>query len=199
MTPPPGEWILASTNQGKLAEYRALLAGAPVRLRALGPDAGMPEETASTFVENALIKARHAARVSGMPALADDSGLTVDALGGAPGVRSARYAGDGASDRANLERLLGEMAGIAPDRRQAAFHCVIVALETADDPVPVIAAGRWAGRIATAPSGVNGFGYDPVFFDPGLGRTAAELAPGQKNAVSHRSRACAELRHLLGW
>jgi XTP/dITP diphosphohydrolase len=196
----PTEWVLASTNPGKLAEFRALLEGTPIALRALDPlGAGAPEETGASFVENALIKARHAAGAAGLPAIADDSGLCVAALGGEPGVRSARYAGPGASDRANVERLLAALAAVPAERRAATFHCVIVALERPDDPAPLIARGRWCGRVALASSGRHGFGYDPVFFDPALGRTAAELEPAEKNRVSHRALACAALRRELGF
>lgn len=197
---PAGEWTLASTNPGKLAEFRALFAGTPIRLKGLtagGDDA--PEETGSSFVENALIKARHAARASGGPALADDSGLVVAALGGRPGVHSARYAGPGANDRDNIERLLDELKSVEPAARRAAFYCAIVALRSPDDPVPVIATGCWTGVIALAPSGTHGFGYDPVFVDPELGRTAAELEPAEKNRRSHRARAAAKLRRRLGF
>lgn len=196
--PAQGEWILASSNPGKLAEYRALLSDLPISLEALDAASGeVPEETGASFRENALIKARHAARVSGRPAIADDSGLTVEALGGAPGIHSARFAGPAASDRDNLELLLARLEGIDPDRRRAAFECVIVALQSADDPAPIVAEGRWEGRIALEPLGAGGFGYDPVFYDPALGRTAAELSAEQKNAVSHRGRAAARLRELL--
>jgi len=191
------EWILATSNPGKLAEFNNLLSNTNVRLHALDRQSEAPEETGLTFVENALIKARHAADVSGGPAMADDSGLCVVALDGAPGVRSARYAGSGASDQDNLNRLLDELAGVEADRRQAAFLCVIVALERPDDPAPLIASGRWPGLIATEPAGHNGFGYDPVFFDPAAKMTAAEMSPQQKNAASHRSRACGELKRLL--
>jgi len=199
MMPVAGDWILASTNHGKLSEFSRLLADLPVRLQALeanGTD--VPEETGTSFVENALIKARHAARVSGKPAIADDSGLCVAALGNRPGVHSARYAGAHATDADNIERLLQTLTAVPEAQRTAAFVCVIVALHAADDPAPVIATGRWAGRIASRPSGSHGFGYDPVFFDPALGCTAAALTPEQKNAVSHRARACAELRRQLG-
>jgi XTP/dITP diphosphohydrolase len=196
---PLAGWILASTNAGKLAEFRELFAGTSIELEALEPGSPrVPEETGRTFVENALIKARHAADLTGRRAIADDSGLSVEALGGAPGVHSARYAGAGATDRANVERLLRELVDVPPAGRRASFYCVIVALERPDDPAPVIASGRWSGVIAAAPRGTNGFGYDPVFLDPALGRTAAELSPVEKNRVSHRARACAELRRLLG-
>lgn len=197
---PLARWILASTNRGKLAEFRELLAGAPLELEPLAPGSPqVPDETGLSFVENALIKARHAASLTGRPAIADDSGLCVDALGGAPGVHSARYAGPGAGDRANIERLLRELQGVGAAARQASFHCVIVALVRGDDPAPVVAVGRWSGLIVAEPRGTNGFGYDPVFLDPALGRTAAELTRAEKNKVSHRARACARLRLELGF
>jgi XTP/dITP diphosphohydrolase len=191
-------FVLATTNPGKLAEYRELFGDTPIAFEALDA-ATAPTETGLSFVENALIKARHASAASGGPAMADDSGLCVAALDGAPGVRSARFAGPDASDRDNLERLLTELGGVEPDRRDACFHCVIVALSTPDDPAPVVASGRWSGRIAAQPSGAGGFGYDPVFYDPRLGMTAAELPRGTKNEVSHRARAVAELKRLLGF
>jgi XTP/dITP diphosphohydrolase len=192
-------WVLATSNRGKVDELSALFAEAelPIRLSAqteLGIDA--PPETASTFVENALTKARHAARVAGLPAIADDSGLTVAALGGAPGVLSARFAGAHADDAANVAKLLRLLAG-ERGNRAARFHCVLVALARADDPSPLIASGSWAGEIAHAPSGTGGFGYDPVFFDPKLGCTAAELTPAEKNRVSHRGTALRRLVELL--
>ena len=153
-----------------------------------------PPETGATFVENALTKARHAARSSGCAAIADDSGLLVDALGGAPGVLSARYAGTAADDRANVAKLLAALRDTRDSKRGARFYCVLVALEHAADPAPLIATGEWAGEIARAPVGIGGFGYDPVFYDPALGKTAAELAPETKNRVSHRGRA---LRALI--
>jgi XTP/dITP diphosphohydrolase len=193
-------WILASTNRGKLAEFRELLAGTPIEIEALNPgSAQVPEETGRSFVENALIKARHAAALTGRRAIADDSGLCVAALGGAPGVSSARYADRSAGDGANIARLLRELDEIGPADRAASFHCVIIALERPDDPAPVIATGCWPGLIVALPRGTNGFGYDPIFLDPELGLTAAEIAPAQKNAISHRARACAELRRLLGF
>jgi XTP/dITP diphosphohydrolase len=154
-----------------------------------------PPETGATFVENALLKARHAARISGLPAIADDSGLVVDALGGAPGVRSARFAGDDADDRANIRKLLEQLA--APVDRAARFHCVLVALADPNDAAPLIACGTWSGRIAAAPRGAGGFGYDPVFFDPALNCTAAELDSATKNRVSHRGTALRALVELL--
>jgi XTP/dITP diphosphohydrolase len=192
-----GDWVLASTNPGKLAEFRTLLAGTDIRLVPLARGADVPEETGSTFVENAIIKARHAALSGASRALADDSGLCVDALGGAPGVISARYAGPQASDADNIERLLRELEGARGAGRRAEFHCVVVALSGPDDPAPLIATGRWQGEIALAPRGLHGFGYDPVFLDSDTGLTAAELEPARKNRISHRARACAELNRLL--
>jgi XTP/dITP diphosphohydrolase len=191
--------VLATANRGKVAELSALLAAAGLELRVtpqseLGVEA-LPE-TGTTFVENALTKARHAARVTGLPAIADDSGLVVTALGPAPGVRSARFAGENANDRANIAKLLAALD--APSQGRAArFHCVLVALEHADDPAPLIASGSWAGEIARTPQGHGGFGYDPVFFDPALGRTAAELDAAAKNRVSHRGAALRRLIELL--
>jgi XTP/dITP diphosphohydrolase len=194
----PVEWVLASSNAGKLAEFRALFDGVPIQLRALDAGgSGVPEETGATFVENALIKARHAADTTGLPAIADDSGLCVAALAGAPGVRSARFAGERATDSDNVAHLLEALEASEPPGRSAAFHCVIVALKSPDDPAPVLAHGVWSGRIALEPAGSHGFGYDPVFFDPELKRTAAQLEPAVKNRISHRARACAELRRQL--
>ena len=190
----PVKVVLASSNPGKLAELRALLE--PAQLHVASQDAfGVepPEETGLTFVENALIKARAACAATGLPALADDSGVVVDALGGAPGVRSARYAGDGASDADNLARLLEALAGVEPPDRGAAFVCALVYLRHAHDPSPIVCEGVWRGRILDAPRGGGGFGYDPVFFVEALGRTAAELSRVEKNAVSHRGQALAQL------
>jgi XTP/dITP diphosphohydrolase len=195
----PPHWVLATSNRGKAAELAALFAeaGLPMRISAqseLGVDAA--PETAVTFVENALAKARHAARATGLPAIADDSGLVVDALRGAPGVRSARFAGDDADDAANVAKLLSLLAEPSLERH-AHFHCVLVALEAADDAAPLITSGTWHGEIALAPRGSNGFGYDPVFFDSKLGRTAAELGAAEKNRVSHRGTALRRLVELL--
>ena len=190
--------VLASSNPGKLLELRALLK--PAGLQVVSQDAlGVepPEETGVTFVENALIKARAACAATGLPALADDSGVVVDALGGAPGVRSARYAGEGASDADNLARLLEALAGVDPPERGAAFVCAIVYLRHAQDPCPIVCEGVWRGRILDAPRGDGGFGYDPVFFVETLGRTAAELSRAEKNAVSHRGQALAQLLDRL--
>jgi len=189
--------VVASGNTGKLAEIRTIL-GANVELiaqRELGiADA---DETGSTFVENALIKARHAARIAGLPALADDSGICVDALGGAPGLISALYAGRHGDNAANNAKLLAALREIPDEQRAAHFHCTIVLLRKPDDPAPLIAEGHWHGRILHAPRGNNGFGYDPVFFDPVLGQGAGELDPAVKNRVSHRGQALARLRELL--
>jgi XTP/dITP diphosphohydrolase len=196
---PAAQWVLATSNAGKVAELSALLADAGLDLRvtaqsALGVSA--PAETGATFVENALLKARHATRVTGLAAIADDSGLVVDALGGAPGVRSARFAGEQADDGANIAKLLGLLA--EPSLPRAAhFHCVLVALEHPDDAAPLIASGAWHGEIARSPRGAHGFGYDPVFFDPILCCTAAELDAAQKNRVSHRGTALRRLVELL--
>lgn len=190
--------VVATANPGKRAEFATLLADfdfAVESLEAHGIEG--PQETAPTFVENALIKARHAARVSGLPALADDSGLVVDALGGAPGVRSARYAGPSASDADNIVHLLAATAHLAGHERRCRFVCVLVLLRHADDPLPVIASGQWEGELLSAPRGAGGFGYDPVFFDARLGASAAELTPARKNAVSHRGLALAALRAAL--
>lgn len=190
--------VLASSNPGKLAELHALLE--PAGMQVVSQDAfGVegPEETGLTFVENALIKARAASAATGLPALADDSGVVVDALDGAPGVRSARYAGDGASDADNLAKLLASLAGVARSRRGAAFVCAIAYLRHARDPCPILCEGIWEGRILDAPRGGGGFGYDPVFFVEALGRTAAELSRAEKNAVSHRGRALAQLLDRL--
>ncbi len=190
--------VLATANRGKLAESQQLLAPAGVELL---PQSKFgiepPEETGTTFEANALLKARHAARLSGLPALADDSGLEVDALGGAPGVHSARYAGAQAGDAANVAKLLAALDGIPDAHRSARFRCVIALVRDADDRAPLIASGCWEGRILEAPRGSGGFGYDPVFLDLASGRSAAELAPEQKNARSHRGQALRELLRQL--
>ena len=198
MTAPGARWVLASGNPGKLREFRALLADTGLSIvpqSEFGLDGAA--ETGASFVENALIKARHAASSTGLPAIADDSGLSVDALDGAPGVRSARFAGSDADADANIARLLEELRDTARVHRTARFHCVIVALTHADEPAPLIAHGKWLGRIALQPAGSGGFGYDPVFFDPALGVCAAELSPAAKNAVSHRFQAARLLKEML--
>ena len=190
--------VLASSNAGKLVELREILAGLDIELVAQS-EFGIADadETGTTFVENALIKARHAASTSGLPSLGDDSGICVDALGGAPGLLSARYAGMHGDNAANIAKLLDALIGVDLAHRGAHFHCAVVLLESANDPAPLIAEGRWHGRILDAPRGANGFGYDPVFFDPALGRGAAELNSATKNRVSHRAQALAQLRGLL--
>ncbi|RKP56610.1 RdgB/HAM1 family non-canonical purine NTP pyrophosphatase [Pararobbsia silviterrae] len=188
--------VVASNNAGKLREFAALLDAAGFDLVPQGA-LGVPEaeEPYETFVENALTKARHASRLTGLPALADDSGLCVRALGGAPGVYSARYAqraGGEKSDAANNRHLLAELA--SHDDRRGHYVCVLAFVEHASDPEPIIGAGRWFGEIAETPQGEHGFGYDPLFYLPEHGMTAAALTPEVKNAVSHRAMA---LRHLL--
>ena len=186
--------VLASGNAGKLRELAELLAPSDLAVlpqAAFGIDT--PPETGVTFRDNALLKARHAARLSGLPALADDSGIEVDALHGRPGVFSARYAGEGASDEANVRKLLAELAGVPEEARGARYQCVIALVRGGEDPNPVLATGSWEGRITLAPRGAGGFGYDPIFRPLGSARTAAELAPAEKNAVSHRGQALREL------
>lgn len=202
--------VLASGNAGKLAELRALLADTGIEVVAQGElGIGDIEETGLSFVENALLKARHAARESGLPALADDSGLCVDALGGAPGLYSARYAdaqddaGAGipssrpARNAANVRKLLAALDGVPDARRDARFCCVLALLRHPADPQPLIAEGLWQGRILHAPRGEGGFGYDPVFLDPASGLSAAELAPADKHRVSHRGRALVALKRRI--
>ncbi len=190
--------VLASNNAGKIRELQALLAGLDMEVL---PQSAFTqteaEETGTSFLANALIKARHASRLSGLPAIADDSGLEVDFLGGAPGVFSARYAGPGASDAANNEKLLRELAGVEESSRTARFRCVMVYLRDADDPSPLIADGVWEGRILHEPRGSGGFGYDPVFFVPERGCACAELPPEEKNRLSHRGKALRSLVDLL--
>jgi XTP/dITP diphosphohydrolase len=189
--------LLASNNPGKVREIAAMLACRDGgRIEILPQSAfGIPEaeETGLTFVENALLKARHAARLSGLPAIADDSGLEVDALDGAPGVRSARYAGTGASDAANNARLLDELKEVPDGRRGARFRCVLVFLRHPADPSPLIAQGVWEGAILRQPRGAGGFGYDPLFFVPERGCASAELPAAEKNRLSHRGKALREL------
>ena len=187
--------VLASRNAKKLKELQALLSSLGYRLRLVSDFAEeAAEETAPSFIENALLKARHAARVSGLPAIADDSGLEVDALHGAPGVYSARYAGEPSDDAANNAKLLQALRGVPSERRTARFVSALAMLRHAEDPTPVIALGYWPGRILEAPRGSQGFGYDPLFLVPALGKTSAELTPAVKNRLSHRGRA---MRALL--
>ena len=188
--------VLASGNAGKLREMQALLASTGIELVAQGA-LGVPDapEPYATFLENALTKARHASRLTGLPGLADDSGVCVSALGGAPGVRSARFANDRddapRSDAANNARLISLLAGASD--RSAYFYCVLVLVRSADDPQPVVADGLWHGEIVAAPRGAGGFGYDPHFLVAGMGRTAAELDASTKNQFSHRAQAMRDL------
>jgi len=190
--------VLASSNQGKLQELRELLAGNEIELLAQS-DLGVEDadETGGTFVENALIKARHAAQVTGLPALADDSGICVDVLKGAPGLYSARYAGEHGNAWRNIDKLLDALRDTPDDRRTAHFYCVLVLLRHADDPQPLIVEGQWNGRILRERRGNGGHGYDPVFFDPLHGQSAAEMEPGLKNRLSHRGQALALLHQRL--
>lgn len=194
--------VLASNNQGKLREFRAMFADAGVEIinqGALGVES-CPEPY-DTFIENCLAKARHAARVTGKPAMADDSGVCVDALGGQPGVHSARFAGEPKSDEANNALLVKKLQGVA--NRRAHYTCVLVAVRSADDPEPLIADARWFGEIQDTPAGAGGFGYDPYFYLPEFGKTAAELTAEEKNRVSHRGQALVKLRAKIreswGW
>ncbi|MFT0181697.1 RdgB/HAM1 family non-canonical purine NTP pyrophosphatase [Pseudomonas benzopyrenica] len=190
------ELVLASHNAGKLKELQAML-GDRVRVRSVGEFSQVePEETGLSFVENAILKARNAARLSGLPALADDSGLAVDALGGAPGIYSARYA-DGQGDAANNAKLLDTLRDVPDAERTAQFVCVLALVRHADDPLPILCEGLWPGRILHAAQGEHGFGYDPLFQPDGEAVSAAELAPGEKNQRSHRARAMAQLKQRL--
>lgn len=194
---PAGKIVVATGNPGKVAEFQRLLAELPLELK-LQSDLGVvpAEETGETFVENAILKARAAAEQTGLPALADDSGLEVDALKGLPGVRSARYAESG-RDTDNKAKLLQAMEAVIDTERSARFHCVLVLLRHAQDPVPLIAQGSWEGQILRQPQGDGGFGYDPLFWVPTHGLSAAELPPAEKNAISHRGIAVQKLRSLL--
>lgn len=193
------EIVLATGNQGKVKELRAMLAPLSWRVR---PQTEWnfveAEETGLTFIENAIIKARHAAQLTGLPALADDSGLAVDALGGAPGIYSARYAGATATDTENVDKLLAQLAGVPAEQRTAQFHCVLVFLRHAEDPTPLVCHGIWHGSITTQASGTQGFGYDPVFWVNTHHCTAAELEPEQKRELSHRGQALRQLLQALG-
>ncbi|MCF7752487.1 RdgB/HAM1 family non-canonical purine NTP pyrophosphatase [Bacillus subtilis subsp. subtilis] len=190
--------VLASGNAGKLKELQAMLGDLPLQIVAQG-ERGVSDvpETGLTFVENALIKARHASAVTGLPALADDSGLIVDALDGAPGLYSARYAGSPTNDAANNAKLLQALREVPAERRTARFYAVIVLLRHANDPQPLICEGSWEGVILDEQRGSHGFGYNPVFLDPVHGLTAAEMEPAQKNAISHRAIALQLLKQKL--
>lgn len=194
----PEKVVLASANAGKLRELARVLEPLGMELvvqSELGVNAA--EETGVSFIENALLKARHAARHTGLAAIADDSGLAVDALDGRPGVYSSRYAGDGASDAANVDRLLADMREVDGAGRSARFHCLVVFVRYDRDPTPLIAEGRWHGSIALQRRGSGGFGYDPVFLDGGSGMAAAEMTAQQKDRVSHRGQALRSLSKML--
>lgn len=191
--------ILATGNAGKLRELRALLEPLGHVVEPQSQHGVAPvEETGATFLDNALLKARHAASHTRLAALADDSGLEVDALGGRPGVHSARYAGPGAGDQDNNLKLLAALEGVPPDRRAARYRCVLALVRSPEDPNPVICEGSWEGSIALAPAGANGFGYDPLFVVSGGTQTAAQLDPQTKNRDSHRGKALAALVASLG-
>jgi XTP/dITP diphosphohydrolase len=198
MSAAAGRLVLASNNAGKLEEFSALLAADGVDVQAQA-SFGVEdvEETGLSFIENAILKARHASRATGLPALADDSGLCVDVLGGAPGLYSARYAGVHGDAGRNIDRLLQELADVADAQRGAHFVCVLALLRHAEDPQPIVVEGRWDGVIAHARRGTGGHGYDPVFLDPAHGQTAAEMALDFKNRISHRGQALALLRERL--
>ncbi|WP_237060215.1 RdgB/HAM1 family non-canonical purine NTP pyrophosphatase [Microbulbifer sediminum] len=189
--------VLASGNAGKLREFSQLFSSWNIAVVPQS-DFEVPEadETGLSFIENALIKARHASRTSGLPALADDSGLAVDALGGAPGIYSARYAGNGATDADNNAKLLEALAGVPDQRRGASFHCALAFVRHHADPVPLVCSARWSGRILHEPAGAGGFGYDPLFFVEEQGCSSAELPREIKNAISHRARAVKQFRAL---
>ena len=190
----PEKIVLASSNSGKLREIQAVLNQQRYQLIKQS-DLNVPDvaETGTTFVENAIIKARHAAKLTGLPALADDSGIEVDFLQGAPGVYSARYAGKQGENEANNAKLLQELKGVSDDQRAARFQCVIIYMRHAQDPMPLICEGTWEGRILNEPSGKNGFGYDPLFYVPTHGCSSADLDPAEKNKISHRAQALQKL------
>lgn len=182
--------VLASGNKGKVTELAKLLE--PLDFDVLPQsefNVSQVAETGTTFVENAIIKARHASLISGLPAIADDSGLAVEVLGGAPGVYSARFAGSQATDRDNIDKLLLELKGVPQEQRQARFLCVLVFMQSADDPTPIICQGEWQGEISLGVKGESGFGYDPIFWLADLNRSSAQLSPEEKNALSHRAKA----------
>jgi XTP/dITP diphosphohydrolase len=194
----PRRLVVATANPGKLREFRALLAGLPFELVSLGElQLPSPEETGDSFLANAMLKARHAQHSSGCAAVADDSGLEVDALNGAPGIYSARYAGKEADDEANNRKLIQALKGVDPAQRRARYRCALVFVAGAADSAPLIAEASWEGVILDAPRGSGGFGYDPYFWLPELGQTAAELPAEQKNALSHRGKAMRALRDRL--
>jgi XTP/dITP diphosphohydrolase len=191
--------VLASNNPGKVREFNQLLAGLHLSVVPQSDfEVTEAEETGLTFVENAILKARNAARFTQLAAIADDSGLEVDALHGAPGIYSARYAGKGAGDKANLLKLLDDLKNVPDEKRTARFQCVLVYLRHELDPTPIVCQGTWEGRILHAPAGEHGFGYDPVFFVPTHNCSSAQLPPEVKNALSHRGQALRALVNALG-
>jgi XTP/dITP diphosphohydrolase len=198
MSLPSRDMVLASGNPGKLRELGAMLEPMGWNVRPQS-EWNVPEavEDGLSFIENALIKARHASGLTGLPALGDDSGLVVDHLDGAPGIYSSRYAGDGASDGDNIRKLLGALDGVEPSGRTAHFYCAMVFVRHQKDPAPLVATGQWDGRILDEPRGAGGFGYDPVFWVPGEACSSAELPPEQKNRISHRGLALAALAGQL--
>ena len=190
--------VLASGNKGKLKEFSEILNPINFEVVSQGELGVLDiEETGLSFVENAILKARHACAVTGLPAISDDSGLEVDALCGAPGIYSARFAGEGATDAKNIEKLLGDLAELDESQRSARFRCVLVCMRHQNDPTPLIALGTWEGRVLAAPEGENGFGYDPIFWSPEFNCAAAKLSSEQKRSVSHRGKAVAELSAQL--
>ncbi len=190
--------VLASGNKGKLKEFNHILNDLQVEVVPQSSfDVVDAEETGLSFVENAILKARHAAKATGLPALADDSGLEVDALAGAPGIYSARFSGDDATDQKNNALLLEKLSGLTPEQRTARFRCVLVFMRSASDPTPLICQGTWEGTILEQPYGENGFGYDPLFWIPELSKASAQLAPEQKNKLSHRGQAVALLKQTI--
>lgn len=189
--------VLATGNAHKVREIRGVLPGNVELVTQTELDIPSPEETGLTFVENAIIKARNASAISGLPAIADDSGLSVDYLEGAPGIYSSRYAGKDATDADNNAKLLEALDGVSRRQRGARFHCIIVMLRHGEDPVPLIAEGNWEGEILTAPRGHNGFGYDPLFYIPSMDCSAAELSAERKSQLSHRGQALRRLQELM--
>lgn len=190
--------ILATHNSGKTLEFKTLLQHLEIEvIPQTEYSVNEIEESGLSFIENALLKARHATKLTGLPALADDSGLVVDVLGGEPGIYSARYAGKNADANANIQKLLANLETIPSEKRHAEFHCVLVLMLYPEDPIPLICHGKWSGSILTKPRGHDGFGYDPIFFVPSENKSAAELSPALKNKISHRAVALQSLLKLL--
>lgn len=190
--------VLATGNQGKVREMAGILSEFGFDVVAQSEfNVSEVAETGTTFIENAIIKARHAAKETGLPAIADDSGLEVDYLNGAPGIYSARYSGEDATDKQNIEKLLNAMQGVETEKRTARFHCVLVLMRHENDPTPLVCHGKWEGQILTEEHGENGFGYDPVFFVPEDNCASAELDPSRKKQLSHRGKALASLFKAL--